>query len=71
MSMKPKVIKTEADYEAALDRIDEIIDAKPGTPEADELELISTLVELYEKKTSPIEPPDPTSAILFRMNSKG
>jgi len=71
MSMKPKVIKSEADYEAALDRIDEIIDAKLGTPEADDLELISTLVELYEKKTSPIEPPDPTSAILFRMEQQG
>ena len=58
MNMKPKVIKTEADYEAAMQRIDEIIYAKPGTPEAEELELLSTLVELYEKKTAPIEPLD-------------
>src|SRR6266404_1491710 len=71
MNMRPKVIKTEPDYEAAMERIDEIIDAKPGTPEAEELELLSTLVELYEKKTSPIEPPDPTSAILFRMEQQG
>jgi HTH-type transcriptional regulator/antitoxin HigA len=45
--MKPKVIKTEADYKAAMARIDEVLDAKAGAPEADELELLSILVELY------------------------
>lgn len=69
--MKPKVIKTEADYEAASERIDELIDVKPGTPEADELELISTLVELYEKKEFPVEAPDPVEAIRFRMEQQG
>jgi len=69
--MKPKVIKTEADYEAAMARIEELLDAKSGTPEAEELELLSTLVELYEKKACPIEPPDPASAIRFRMEQQG
>lgn len=70
-TVKAKVIKTEADYEAAMARIEELLDAKSGTPGADELELLSTLVELYEKKTFPIEPPDPASAIRFRMEQQG
>ena len=65
--MKPKVIKTKAGYEAALERIDQLFDAKAGTPEGDELELLGTLVEVYEKKNFPIEPPDAISAIRFRM----
>jgi HTH-type transcriptional regulator/antitoxin HigA len=69
--MKPKVIKTEADYSEAMARIDELLEAEPGTPEADELELLSTLVELYEKKNYPIDPPDPASAIRFRMEQQG
>ena len=62
-----KLIKSEADYEKALKRIDQIFDAEPGTPEADEHELIVALVELYENEHFPIEAPDPVSAIKFRM----
>jgi|ERR1017187_167255 HTH-type transcriptional regulator/antitoxin HigA len=69
--MKPKVIKTKAGYEAALERIDQLFDAKAGTPEGDELELLGTLVEVYEKKNFPIEPPDAISAIRFRMEQQG
>ena len=69
--MKAKVIKTEADYDAAMARIDELLDAKPGTPQADELEVLSILVELFEKKTFPIDLPDPISAIRFRMEQQG
>ncbi|MFH0727146.1 MAG: ImmA/IrrE family metallo-endopeptidase [Pseudomonadota bacterium] len=69
--MKPKLIKTEADYEAALARTEEIFNAKPGSPEGDELELLITLVELYEEKTYPIDLPDPISAIRFRMEQQG
>lgn len=65
--MIPKVIKNEADYEAALTRVDELMDAGPGTPEGDELDLLVTLVELYEKKVYPIGLPDPIEAIKFRM----
>jgi HTH-type transcriptional regulator/antitoxin HigA len=54
--MKPKVIKTEAEHRAALARIEEIFDAKPGTAEGDELELLTTLVDLYEKEAFPIDP---------------
>lgn len=65
--MIPKIIKNEADYETALARIDELMDVNPGTPEEDELELLVTLVEMYEEKTHPIGLPDPVEAIKFRM----
>jgi HTH-type transcriptional regulator/antitoxin HigA len=69
--MIPKVIKNEAGYEAALARIDELMDADPGTREGDELELLVTLVELYEKKAHPVGLPDPVEAIRFRMEQLG
>jgi len=65
--MIPKVIKSEEDYQKALSRIDELMDSEPNTPEGDELELLVTLVELYEDKKYPIEMPDPVEAIKFRM----
>lgn len=65
--MFPKVIKNEVEYEATLSRIEELLDADPGTPEGDELELLVTLVDLYEKTTHPIDLPDPIEAIKFRM----
>jgi HTH-type transcriptional regulator/antitoxin HigA len=69
--MIPKIIKNERDYEAALARINDLMDADPNTPEGDELELLVTLVELYEKATCPIDPPDPVEAIRFRMEQLG
>lgn len=66
-----KLIKTESDYEAVLNRINELFDAEPDTPEGDELDLLVTLVELYEKEKYPIESPDPISAIKFRMEQQG
>lgn len=68
--MVPKIIKNESVYEAALDRINALMDAEPGTPEGDELELLATLVELYENKVHPIELPDPIAAIKFRMEQR-
>jgi HTH-type transcriptional regulator/antitoxin HigA len=69
--MVPKVIKNEKDYEAALSRIDKIINAEAGTPEWDELELLGLLVETYEEETYPIDLPDPVTAIRFRMEQQG
>lgn len=66
-----RLLKTEEDYKAALARIDELFDSKPGTSEADELELLVALVELYEKERYPIDAPDPVSAIKFRMEQEG
>jgi HTH-type transcriptional regulator/antitoxin HigA len=69
-AVKPKVIKTEADYLAAMARIEEIFDAKPGTAKGDELELLLLLVEKYEEKAFPMELPDPITAIRFRMEQQ-
>jgi HTH-type transcriptional regulator/antitoxin HigA len=69
--MQIKPIRTEADYQAALDKIERLLDAKPGTSEADRLEILTTLVEAYEEKHYPIPPPDPIEAILYQMESRG
>jgi HTH-type transcriptional regulator / antitoxin HigA len=60
-------IKTEADYQAALQRAGSLMSSIPNTPEADELEILATLIELYEDKYFPIELPDPIAAIEFRL----
>ena len=52
-------IRTEADYQAALKEVESLFDALPNTPEYDRLDLLSTLVEAYEKVHYPIEAPDP------------
>lgn len=65
MELKP--IKTEADYEIALNRLEEIFDAKIGTPESDELEILSLMIDNYEQKHYPIDAPDPIEAIKIRM----
>jgi HTH-type transcriptional regulator/antitoxin HigA len=65
--MDPKVIKTEADYAAALARVTALFDAKPGTPKGDELEVWLLLVEKYEEAVYPIDLPDPIAALRFRM----
>lgn len=65
MNIRP--IKTEQDYEATLKRIDELMNAEPDTPEGDELDVLATLIVVYEEKHYAITPPDPVDAILFRM----
>lgn len=64
-------VHTERDYEAALQRIDALMDAEPGTPEGDELDVLATLVEVYEARRHPINPSDPIEAIRFRMEQQG
>src|SRR5438445_13544858 len=70
-ALKPKVIKTAAEYQATLARIETIFDARPGTAKGDELELLLLLVETYEDKAHPIDPPDPIAALRFRMEQEG
>jgi HTH-type transcriptional regulator/antitoxin HigA len=65
MELKP--IKTELDYREALKRLEDIFDAKLGTPESDELEILGLMVDHYENKHYPIEAPDPIEAIKIRM----
>ncbi|MFC2156520.1 transcriptional regulator [Acidobacteriota bacterium] len=62
-----KVIKTVEDHKKALRRVDELMDALPNTEEGDELELLVTLIEIYEKDQFPIDLPDPIEALKFRM----
>jgi HTH-type transcriptional regulator / antitoxin HigA len=69
--MKPKVIRTQSAYRAALTRIEKLMDAGPGTPAGDELELLSLLVHDYEERVFPFDKPDPVAAIRFRMNQQG
>lgn len=65
--MKIKLIKTDAGYEQALKRLEKIFDAKQGTPESDEADILGMLIDEYEKKHYPIEAPDPIEAIKIRM----
>ena len=69
--MKPKVIKNETEYEAALERVDQLMDAEPGSPEFDDLELWAMLVDAYEEEVHPVKLPDPVAALLFRMEQSG
>ena len=64
-------IRTEADYEKALSRIEMLMDAEFNTPEGDELDILTTLVENYEAKHFPIPQCDPIEAIRFRMEQMG
>jgi HTH-type transcriptional regulator/antitoxin HigA len=69
MTIKP--IKTKKDYQAALNRLDLIFDAKPGTLAGDELEILTMLIEKYEDEHVQIDYPDPIEAIKFRMEQMG
>jgi HTH-type transcriptional regulator/antitoxin HigA len=69
MDIKP--IRNERDYRAALAGIDALMDAEDGTPEADRLEVLATLVEAYEDERWPIDPPDPISAIEHTLEFRG
>ena len=66
-----KPIRTETDYEAALAHIDTLMDAEPGTPEGEELDVLTDLVELYEAKHVQMGYPDAVAAIEFRMEQAG
>ena len=66
-----KPIRTEADYHAALARVDALFDCQPGDPKADEFEVLVTLVEAYEARHHAIEEPDPIEYIKYKMEEKG
>lgn len=61
------VLKTESDYESALERLEAIFDAETGTPEGDEAELLTLLIEKYEEVHFPMPEPDPIEAVKFVM----
>lgn len=69
--MEIKAIKTEQDYKLALKRLEEIFHSEIDTPEGDEAEVLSILIEKYEDEHYAIEMPDPIEAIKFRMEQMG
>lgn len=69
--MKIRPIRNEQDYQNALNRLEVIFDAKRGTEEGDELEIVSILIDQYENEHFPIGMPGPIEAIKFRMEQMG
>ena len=74
--MAKKIIRplhSEADYDVALNEIERYFEnePKPGTPEADRFDLLALVIEDYERKRWPIEPPDTIDAICYRMDTGG
>ena len=69
MDIRP--IKTDADYRAALNDIENLMMAEPDTVEGEKLDILVTLVEAYEAKHFPMDLPDPVEAIKFEMERKG
>lgn len=69
MILRP--IRNKKEYNIALKRLEKIFNAKPGTDEGDELEVLGMLIEKYEEKHFPIDLPDPIEAIKYRMEQMG
>ncbi len=71
MAVELKPIRTEADYEDALAEVERLWGAKSGTPKGDRLDVLATLIDVYEARHYPMDPPDPIEAIRFRMEQQG
>lgn len=66
-----KPIRTASDYEKALVEVERLWGAPGGTPEGDRLDIMATLIDVYETEHYPMDPPDPIEAIKFRMEQQG
>lgn len=64
-------VRTEEDYDAALEEIGRLMTARTGTPDGDRLDVLSTLVEAYEAEHYPIDAPDPIALLEFAMEQRG
>ncbi len=71
MATEIRPIRTEADYEAALEDVAALWGAASGTPDGDRLDVLATLIDAYEARHHPMDPPDPVEAIKFRMEQQG
>ena len=69
--MEIRPIKNEDDYKAALLEVERLFEAAPDTPDGDRLDVLTTLLEVYEKNNYSIPPPDPVEAIKYCMESRG
>lgn len=65
-----KPIRSEADYEVALAEVERLWGAKTGTAKGDRLDVLATLIDVYESEHFPMDPPDPIEAIKFRMEQQ-
>jgi len=71
MATELKPIRSEAAHAAALEEVQRLWGAPIGTEDGDRLDVLVTLIEAYEAKHYPMDPPDPIDAILFRMEAQG
>ena len=71
MVTEVKPIRTDADYEAALEEVGALWGSANGTPSGDRLDVLATLIDVYEASHYPMDPPDPIEAIKFRMEQQG
>jgi HTH-type transcriptional regulator / antitoxin HigA len=71
MATDVRPIRNEDDYEIALADVAALWGAASGTPEGDRLDVLATLIDVYEARHHPIDPPDPIEAIKFRMEQQG
>ena len=65
-----KPLRSEVDYEEALAEVEVLWGAKAGTPEGDRLDILATLIDVYETAHYPMKVPDPVEAIKFRMEQQ-
>lgn len=71
MAGEVKPIRTERDYDAALKEVERLWGARTGTRDGDRLDVLATLIDVYEAEHCPMDPPDPIEAIKFRMEQQG
>ena len=69
--MTTKPIKNETEYQAALSEIETLFDAAANTPSGDRLEVLTILVEDYERRHYPVGLPDPIAALEYHLESRG
>lgn len=69
--MEIRPIRSERDYRAALHEIENLMDATPGSPEEDLLDVLATLVKVYEDEHYPVAKPSPIAALDYYLESRG
>lgn len=70
MATELKQIRSKADYRNAIAEVERLWGSKSGTPKGDRLDVLATLIDVYETQHFPMDPPDPIEAIQFRMEQK-
>jgi HTH-type transcriptional regulator/antitoxin HigA len=70
-TMQIRPIRTRIDYRAALKEVEALMDAAPASAEGERLDVLTTLIEAYERKHYPLDLPDPVEAIKFVMEQRG